>query len=97
MIDGISGVGPSNVQKLQQDKTLKKAPDFAEILKEALDNVNQVQKNAEQMASDFALGKISNIHEVIIEAEKATIALRLTTEVRNRIVEAYREIMRMQL
>ncbi len=97
MIDGISGVGPSNVQKLQQDKTLKKAPDFVEILKEALDKVNQVQKNAEQMASDFALGKISNIHEVIIEAEKATIALRLTTEVRNRIVEAYREIMRMQL
>jgi flagellar hook-basal body complex protein FliE len=97
MIDGISGVGPSNVQKLQQDKTLKKAPDFAEILKEAFDKVNQVQKNAEQMASDFALGKISNIHEVIIEAEKATIALRLTTEVRNRIVEAYREIMRMQV
>jgi len=97
MIDGISGVGPSNVQKLQQDKTLKKAPDFAEILKEAFDKVNQVQKNAEQMASDFALGRISNIHEVIIEAEKATIALRLTTEVRNRIVEAYREIMRMQL
>jgi len=97
MIDGISGVGPSNVQKLQQDKTLRKAPDFAEILKEAFDKVNQVQKNAEQMASDFALGKISNIHEVIIEAEKATIALRLTTEVRNRIVEAYREIMRMQL
>ncbi|WP_448517537.1 flagellar hook-basal body complex protein FliE [Pseudothermotoga sp.] len=97
MIDGISGVGPSNVQKVQQDKTLKKAPDFAEILKEAFDKVNQVQKNAEQMASDFALGKISNIHEVIIEAEKATIALRLTTEVRNRIVEAYREIMRMQL
>ncbi|AJC73109.1 flagellar hook-basal body protein FliE [Pseudothermotoga hypogea DSM 11164 = NBRC 106472] len=97
MIDGISGVGPSNVQRLQQDKTLKKAPDFAEILKEAFDKVNQVQKNAEQMASDFALGKISNIHEVIIEAEKATIALRLTTEVRNRIVEAYREIMRMQL
>jgi flagellar hook-basal body complex protein FliE len=97
MIDGISGVGPSNVQKLQQDKTLKKAPDFAEILKEAFDKVNQVQKNAEQMASDFALGKISNIHEVIIEAEKATIALRLTTEVRNKIVEAYREIMRMQL
>jgi len=97
MIDGISGVGPSNVQRLQQDKTLKKAPDFAEILKEAFDKVNQIQKNAEQMASDFALGKISNIHEVIIEAEKATIALRLTTEVRNRIVEAYREIMRMQL
>jgi len=49
------------------------------------------------MTDDFAQGKISNIHEVIIEAEKASIALRLTVEVRNRIVEAYREIMRMQI
>lgn len=97
MIDRISGIGPSNIQRPQDEKTNKKVPDFSEILKEAFDKVNQVQKNAEKMASDFALGKISNIHEVIIEAEKATIALRLTTEVRNRIVEAYREIMRMQL
>ncbi len=97
MIDGISGVGPSSIQRAQEEKSSKKAPDFAEILKEAFEKVNQVQKNAEKMASDFALGKISNIHEVIIEAEKATIALRLTTEVRNKIIEAYREIMRMQL
>lgn len=97
MIDGISGVGPSSIQRTQEEKSSKKSPDFAEILKEAFEKVNQVQKNAEKMASDFALGKISNIHEVIIEAEKATIALRLTTEVRNKIIEAYREIMRMQL
>lgn len=97
MIDGISGVGPSSIQRTQEEKSSKKAPDFAEILKEAFEKVNQVQKSAEKMASDFALGKISNIHEVIIEAEKATIALRLTTEVRNKIIEAYREIMRMQL
>lgn len=97
MIDGISGVGPSSIQRTQEEKSSKKTSDFAEILKEAFEKVNQVQKNAEKMASDFALGKISNIHEVIIEAEKATIALRLTTEVRNKIIEAYREIMRMQL
>lgn len=97
MIDGINRIEPSGIQKPQDQKGSRGAPDFAEILKEAFDKVNQVQKNAERMASDFALGKISNIHEVIIEAEKATIALRLTTEVRNRIVEAYREIMRMQL
>ncbi|MGB9790608.1 flagellar hook-basal body complex protein FliE [Thermotoga caldifontis] len=97
MIDGINRIEPSGIQKPQDQKGSRSAPDFAEILKEAFDKVNQVQKNAEKMASDFALGKISNIHEVIIEAEKATIALRLTTEVRNRIVEAYREIMRMQL
>ncbi len=95
MIDKIRGVSgitpPSQLQKKE------KREDFAKVLKEALEKVNEQQKKAEKMADDYAAGKISNIHEVIIEAEKASIALRLTVEVRNRIVEAYREIMRMQL
>ncbi len=92
----VEGVGrilpPSDIFKEK-----KKGEDFAQILKDALDKVNSMQKKAEKMTDDFARGKISNIHDVIIEAEKASIALRLTVEVRNRIVEAYREIMRMQL
>ena len=75
----------------------KKGEDFAKVLKEAFEKVNEQQKKAEKMADDYAAGRISNIHDVIIEAEKASIALRLTVEVRNRIVDAYREIMRMQL
>ncbi len=95
MIDKISGIpGGSGFQKQQANKS---QIDFSSVFKDALEKVNQLQKNAEKLASDFALGKISNIHEVIIEAEKATIALRLTNEVRNKIIEAYREIMRMQL
>jgi len=94
MVDRIEGLGPIDPRGYQK-KDAK--ADFSEILKEALEKVNEMQKKAEKMADDFATGKISNIHEVIIEAEKASIALRLTLEVRNRIVEAYREIMRMQL
>lgn len=96
MIDRISNIG-QNLNQLNQTSQKKSEGDFADILKNAIEKVNQIQKNAEQMSADFALGKISNIHEVIIEAEKATIALRLTNEVRNRIVQAYQEIMRMQL
>jgi len=96
VIEKISNVN-QNVSSLGQGSQKKSEVDFASILKDALDKVNQVQKSAEQASADFALGKISNIHEVIIEAEKATIALRLTNEVRNRIVQAYQEIMRMQL
>jgi len=66
------------------------------VLSDALKSVNEQQKNVEKMADDFAMGKVSNIHELIVEAEKASISLRLTVEVRNKIVEAYREIMRMQ-
>ncbi|QTA38152.1 flagellar hook-basal body complex protein FliE [Thermosipho ferrireducens] len=95
MIDKINGVGNYNNLKPNITKN-SKAPDFTRVLNDALKNVNEQQKKAEKMADDFATGKISNIHEVIIEAEKASISLRLTVEVRNRIVDAYREIMRMQ-
>ncbi|AAD36436.1 flagellar hook-basal body protein FliE [Thermotoga maritima MSB8] len=94
MVDRIEGLGPLS----QSGKTQKKSENnFSEALKEALEKVNDIQKKAEKAADDFAQGRISNIHEVIIEAEKASIALRLTVEVRNRIVEAYRDIMRMQI
>lgn len=94
MVDRIEGLGPLS----QSGKTQKKNENnFSETLKEALEKVNDIQKKAEKAADDFAQGRISNIHEVIIEAEKASIALRLTVEVRNRIVEAYRDIMRMQI
>ncbi|MEJ5228686.1 MAG: flagellar hook-basal body complex protein FliE [Pseudothermotoga sp.] len=96
MIERISNVNQS-LGSSQQTSQKKSEVDFANILQNAIEKVNQIQKNAEQASADFALGKLSNIHEVIIEAEKATIALRLTTEVRNRIVQAYQEIMRMQL
>jgi flagellar hook-basal body complex protein FliE len=97
MIDKIRGVGgvPSFNGNVKSSK--EKSKSFEQVLKEAFDEVNEQQKKAEKMANDYAAGKISNIHEVIVEAEKASIALRLTVEVRNRIVEAYREIMRMQL
>jgi len=94
MVDRIEGIGSIFPEKLNKSK---EKGNFADILKEAIDKVNKLQKRAEQLSNDFAEGKISNIHEVIIEAEKASLALRLTVEVRNRIVEAYRDIMRMQI
>jgi len=97
LIERISNVNRINQIQNQTSSSEKSPVDFAKMLSDAVEKVNSLQKNAEQMASDFALGKISNIHDVIIEAEKASVALKLTTEVRNKIVEAYREIMRMQL
>ncbi|HRW35174.1 MAG TPA: flagellar hook-basal body complex protein FliE [Thermotogota bacterium] len=72
-------------------------PDFQKILNDALKSVNVQQKDAIQAEDDFAAGKISNIHDVIIRAEKAAMSLTMTMEVRNKIVDAYKEIMRMQL
>ncbi|WP_448376024.1 flagellar hook-basal body complex protein FliE [Fervidobacterium sp.] len=97
MVDRIGGINPLrptvtvNVNNQKQGES-----EFGKVLSDALKNVNDQQKNVEKMTDDFATGKISNIHELIVEAEKASVSLRLTVEVRNRIVDAYREIMRMQ-
>lgn len=97
MIERISNVNRINQIQNQTSDGEKSSVDFAKMLSDAVEKVNSLQKNADQMANDFALGRISNIHDVIIEAEKASVALKLTTEVRDKIIEAYREIMRMQL
>ena len=72
-------------------------PSFAENLAESLDKVNNLQKEADKAIEDFATGETRNIHETMIAVNKADLAFRLTMQVRNKIVEAYQEVMRMQV
>jgi flagellar hook-basal body complex protein FliE len=60
------------------------------------DTSNQIAQ-ADEMAVDFALGKIDNIHDVMIAQEKANIALQYTVQLRDAFLDAYNEIMRMQV
>jgi flagellar hook-basal body complex protein FliE len=70
---------------------------FGQIFADALGEVNNLQINAEQASVNLAAGKIQDVSEVVIATEKATVALQLTMQVRNRVVEAYQEMMRMQV
>ncbi len=101
-ISGISSLNSLNrIEKIASESASKvkgtSDTDFASVLKQALEEVNSQQKQSENIINEFAAGKISNIHDVIVTAEKASMSLKLTMEVRNSIVDAYREIMRMQL
>ena len=71
--------------------------DFGEVLSEAISDVDALQKESETLNAQLAIGEIDNLHDVVIAAEKAELALNLTLEVRNRLVEAYQEIMQMQI
>lgn len=73
------------------------APSFADSLAESLDKVNNLQKEADKAIEDFSTGKTRNIHETMIAVNKADLAFRLTMQVRNKIVEAYQEVMRTQV
>lgn len=70
---------------------------FTEILKDALDKVNQMQVESEEYKKMLVLGEVDNLHDVTIASEKANVALQVTMSIRNKIVEAYREIMRIQI
>lgn len=70
---------------------------FADTLKAAVQDVNTQQKVADVKMQEIATGKNHNIPEVMIAAEKADISLKLMVQVRNKIIEAYQEIMKMQV
>lgn len=68
---------------------------FSDFLNNAISEVNNLQIQSEQLNEAFAMGKNDNIHQVMIAAEKADMALQLTIQLRNKVMEAYQEIMRM--
>ncbi|MCK8823556.1 flagellar hook-basal body complex protein FliE [Fuchsiella alkaliacetigena] len=81
----------------ENSKSNPKNKSFDQLLTDSINNVNKLQKDADQLSEKLALGKVDNVHDVMIAAEKAKLSLDLTLEVRNKIVDAYEEIMRMQV
>ncbi|MBE3569962.1 MAG: flagellar hook-basal body complex protein FliE [Bacillales bacterium] len=70
---------------------------FHDILKNSIKSLNDTQVQADQLSQKLALGDDVDLHEVMIASQKAQVALNLAIEVRNKAVEAYQEIMRMQV
>jgi flagellar hook-basal body complex protein FliE len=70
---------------------------FGETLKDAIHKVNDLQQTADVKMQQLATGETTDIADVKIAAEKADIALRLMTSVRNKMIDAYNEIMKMQV
>ncbi|WP_054694459.1 flagellar hook-basal body complex protein FliE [Syntrophomonas palmitatica] len=71
--------------------------DFLSCLKDALHEVDDLQKEAAASGQKLALGDQEYLHDTVIAYEKANLALQLTIEVRNKIVESFQELMRIQM
>ncbi|AKL84388.1 flagellar hook-basal body complex protein FliE [Bacillus atrophaeus] len=70
---------------------------FSELLKNSISSLNESQVQSDNYTNALAAGKDVNLDEVMIAAQKASISLTAATEFRNKAVEAYQEIMRMQM
>lgn len=89
-VGGVSGtVNPSTVSEPGKS--------FADTLKDAVATVNELSKASDRAAQDLATGRTDNIAEVMLAAEKSDVALKVMVQVRNKIIDAYNEIMKMQV
>ena len=87
-------------RKPEAAKTAEGAPkaDFAEALKSSLSEVNRAQNHAAKLSRDFTLGDPNtNLQDVVISIQKSNIAFQQAVQVRNKLVQAYHDIMNMQV
>ncbi|RAX55822.1 flagellar hook-basal body complex protein FliE [Helicobacter sp. 10-6591] len=71
--------------------------DFTQTLKQNIDSVNALQQTSEKALADMATGQIKDLHEAAIAINKAENSMKVMLEVRNKAINAYKEIMRTQI
>ncbi len=100
-IDRISGFNPSGLflEKSPEISSGKKVEEtgFKDALVKEVKSVNENMLKTQQMSQDFMLGNRQDLHEVMIALDKTDLEFRLMTQVRNKALDAYNEIMRMQV
>ncbi|MFB5266565.1 flagellar hook-basal body complex protein FliE [Paenibacillus enshidis] len=69
---------------------------FGDYLADALNQVNQQEINSQEMSNKFLTGQV-DVDQVMIASQEALLSLQFTTQIRNKAIEAYQEIMRTQL
>jgi flagellar hook-basal body complex protein FliE len=86
------------VQNISHSKIEQKTgASFENAIRNALQEVSAVQNEAEKAIQDFAKGEVNDIHTVVIAMQKADMSMQTLLQVRNRLITAYEEIMRMQV
>ncbi len=70
---------------------------FSETMEDFVQDVNDLQEHSGKTVERFLTGEIENVHDVMVAVEKAGISFELMMEIRNKMIEAYHEVMRMQV
>lgn len=84
-----------NLQNLKGDKPKEGSNNFENLLNDAVEKLNEVQKDTEMAIKELARG--GDVTQAMISIEKADMSFQMMVEIRNRLLNAYEEIMRMQV
>ena len=101
-ISSLSGISSQylnnySTASVVSDKEQESFSSIFDSMIQSLEETNQLHNQAESAEIQFALGESDNTHDLLIAQTKATVALQYTVAVRDKLVEAYREIMQMQI
>ena len=80
-----------------QKSDATKGTSFGDLLEKSVEKVNSLQKQADAAIDDLVIGNNKDIVQTMIMMEKADVSFRLMMQIRNKIIQAYEEVMRMQV
>ena len=88
----LSKIAIPSVEKTETGNT-----DFSKILKESLEEVNDMQVKGDRAMADIATGEVKDLHQAAIAINKAETSMKMMLEIRNKALSAYKEIARTQI
>jgi flagellar hook-basal body complex protein FliE len=94
---GIPLLAPHLAREVETPAAKVDADGFASLVKEAVVKTNDQIQRAENAGSEFAAGRVDDIHGTMLELSKADIELRFAGNVRNKVTDAFYELWRMQI
>ena len=95
MIQGIDAISPISLQnEIAKVGSTDSGSDFFSILKESLNEVNDMQVKGDNAVTNIATGQVKDLHSAAIAIDKAEISMKVMLEVRNKALSAYKEILR---
>lgn len=93
----LPNIGQSNKRSVIESTLEETKVSFGDTLKQAIGDVNNLQSEAGKAVEQMVAGEAVDLHDVMIAAEKAKTSFDLLLEIRNKTLDAYREIMRIQV
>ena len=96
-LNKVSGLSTADLLGKANAKSQTTGEGFADALKKSLNEVNEMQEAGEKAMSDLATGQVKDLHQAALAIDKAEISMKFMLEVRNKALNAYKEISRTQM
>ncbi|AUN15178.1 flagellar hook-basal body protein FliE [[Clostridium] sordellii] len=97
-ISGVNNIATSNnLLKTSNAESIKKESSFSDVIKSAIDKVNDMQVDSNNKVKSLIKGGDVSMHDVMVSAQEAQMSMQLMIEVRNKVYEAYQDLNRVQL